>query len=284
MNSVINDSTPRNYCINKAIPEGSNLYYATLFEEDKNKNIIIGLHAFLNELTEIIHECSDPGIARIKLHWWQEEIARLFNYQARHPVTRQLHGHITLDHHLKAILETIVGNFDKFVFIDQPESFKEMLSLYASTTGEVWYQCGVQLKVSAPALLQQYRNLGSAYQFIQCLQDPNTYITESRCIIPRNIIKHDELLNLRLDVQNSSTSETDVFSPLIKELKITLEENYSDLCKLDSSALKQGLILNRLALKTCDEILNDGCRLLSTHISLTPLRKLWIAWWTNFIS
>ncbi len=71
------DDTPKNYCINKAIPNGSNLYYATIYESDTNKTIIISFHAFLYELTEIIYECSDPGVARIKLKWWQEEIENL---------------------------------------------------------------------------------------------------------------------------------------------------------------------------------------------------------------
>ena len=69
----------------------------------------------------------------------------------------------------------------------------------------------------------------------------------------------------------------------MKELKILLEKDYHDLKENDFSALKQGLILNRLAFKTCDEIINGGCKLLSTYTSLTPLRKLWIAWRSHLI-
>jgi phytoene synthase len=29
-----------------------------------------------------------------------------------------------------------------------------------------------------------------------------------------------------------------------------------------------------------DEIQRDGCRVLTRRTSLTPVRKLWIAWWT----
>jgi len=89
---------------------------------------------------------------------------------------------------------------------------------------------------------------------------------------------------MKFEGQKHSINQTEIFSPLIAELKELLEENYNGLGENNSSTLKQGLIINRLALKTCDEILNDGCRLLSTNTSLTPLRKLWIAWWTHFIS
>ena len=57
----------------------------------------------------------------------------------------------------------------------------------------------------------------------------------------------------------------------------------SNMNKNDFSTLKQGLILNRLAFNTCDEIINGGCKLLSTYTSLTPLRKLWIAWKSHLI-
>ena len=91
MNSVLNDkdnnTNAYEYCVNKAIPDGSSFYYATLFETQKNKTVLIAFHAFLFELSNIIIECNDPGVARIKLKWWQEEIERLFRHQPRHPVT-----------------------------------------------------------------------------------------------------------------------------------------------------------------------------------------------------
>ena len=284
MNSATNNSNALDYCINKAIPDGSNLYYATLFEEEKNKAIIIGLHAFLYELTDIIQECSDPGIARVKLHWWQEEIERLFQQQPRHPITRYLKEFITLDENIRKSFNSIINNFDKFLFIDQTENLATILALYNSTAGEIWHLCGVQLGVTETLSLQHYRNIGSVYQYLRCLQTPNTYIAESRCIIPENIIKQDDLLNMKFETQKNAINQATIFSPLIMELKILLEESYDGLHKNDSSALKQGLVLNRLALKTCDEILNDGCKLLSINTSLTPLRKLWISWWIHFIS
>lgn len=284
MNSETNNSIALDYCINKAIPDGSNLYYATLFEEEKNKALIIGLHAFLYELTDIIKECSDPGIARVKLHWWQEEIERLFQQQPRHPITKYLNECITLDQNLRASFNSIINNFDNFLFIEQIEDLTTTLVLYNSTAGEIWHLCGVQLGVTDTSALQNYRALGSVCHYLRCLQEPNTYITDSRCIIPENIVKQDDLLSMKFEGQKHSINQTEIFSPLIAELKELLEENYNGLGENNSSTLKQGLIINRLALKTCDEILNDGCRLLSTNTSLTPLRKLWIAWWTHFIS
>jgi len=276
-------SNTYDYCVNKAIPDGSNLYYATLFEKEKNKAIIISLHAFLYELADIIKECSDPGVARIKLHWWQEEIERLFQQEPRHPITKYLKEFTTLNENLRASLNSIINNFDNFLFIQKTNNLKSILVLYDLTAGEVWHLCGIQLGATDASSLQSYRNIGTVYHFISSLQEPNTYITESRCIIPENVIQHGDLLNNKFQLKNNSINQADIFSPLMKELKILLEKDYHDLKENDFSALKQGLILNRLAFKTCDEIINGGCKLLSTYTSLTPLRKLWIAWRSHLI-
>ncbi len=281
MNSETNDKTAIDYCINKAIPNGSNLYYATIYDKGQNKTVIITLHAFLNELTDIIYECSDPGIARIKLNWWQEEIERLFNKQARHPVTRKIQECITLDQNSKSIFDCIIECFDKFLFIEQPESLDAILSLYESTTGEIWHQCGRQLNLTNTESLLFMRDTGSITHYISCLQQPNTYINETRCIVPEIFINKTDLLNFRIDPVNNKLNQEEVFSPLLLDLKIRLDEIYKKLATRDRHNFQHGLILNRLVVKTCDEILSDGCNLLNTSTSLTPLRKLWIAWWTH---
>ncbi len=281
MNSNITD-TSHNYCINKAAPDGSNLYYANVFESTEVKIRIITLHAFLNELSDIIYECSDPGVARIKLKWWQEEIDRLFNKQARHPVTKQMQECINLNSDLKSSFDTAIDFFNHFIFIEQPDSLEAILSLYKSTTGEVWYQCGQQLNCDKTDSLDNLREMGSVINFINCLQQTNTYINESRCIIPSHYATHTQLLNLRTDTVKKHSTQKDIFSPLLIDLKTRLDKTYKKLSTEDSATLRHGLILNRLTYKTCDEILGDGCNLLDRNISLTPLRKLWIAWRTRY--
>jgi 15-cis-phytoene synthase len=275
--------TANDYCISKAIPDGSSLYYATIFDSVKNKTIIITLHAFLYELSDIIHECSDPGIARIKLKWWQEEIERLFNNEARHPVTQQMQECITIEENLKSTFNSVIEFFNQFIFIEQPDSLESILSLYESTTGEIYYQCGLQLSPIKTDSLNIMRKLGALIHFISCLQRPKTFINETRCIIPANYIDNTNLLKLCIDAANNKqTRQKEIFSPLFLDLKTRLDETYIALNRKENHALQHALILNRLAFKTCDEVLRDGCLLLNTHISLTPLRKLWIAWWAHF--
>jgi phytoene synthase len=48
----------------------------------------------------------------------------------------------------------------------------------------------------------------------------------------------------------------------------------------DRRAQRAGLVMAAIYRTLLDEIEADGCRVLSAHMSLTPVRKLWIAWRT----
>jgi phytoene synthase len=275
----INDTNAYEYCVNKAIPDGSNLYYATLFEKPENKVRIITFQAFLYELSEIIKECSDPGVARIKLKWWQEEIERLFNKQSRHPVTRQMQECIDIDQNLKLTFDNVIEFFNHFIIIEQTDSLDTILSLYKSTYGEIWIQCSRQLNQEKEDKLGVIGELGALIHYISCLQQPHTYINETRCVIPASFINNSELQSLLVERINRAEIQKNVFSPLISELKTKLDKTHTSLKEIKN--VKYDLIMNRFAFKTCSEILADNCNLLDRNISLTPLRKLWIAWHTR---
>jgi len=283
MNSVLNDIdtniNANEYCVNKAVPDGSNFYYATVFETPENKIRLITFHAFLNELYEVIYECKDPGVARIKLKWWQEEIERLFNQQARHPVTRQMQRCLNIDKTLQSSFDSVIDSFNHYIFIEQTKSLDTILALYKSTAGEIWLQCHRQLN-NRNNKLDVICELGVLIHYLNCLQQPYTYINETRCIIPADIIEDVDLQKLLINTDNRQQIQKETFSPLILRLKLKLEKIQSFLKETQSNTVYD-LIMTRLAIKTCSEILADDCQLLDRNISLTPIRKFWVAWLTR---
>ena len=49
---------------------------------------------------------------------------------------------------------------------------------------------------------------------------------------------------------------------------------------IDRRAQRPGLVMAAIYRTLLDEIKRDGCQVLSQRTSLTPIRKLWIAWRT----
>jgi phytoene synthase len=58
------------------------------------------------------------------------------------------------------------------------------------------------------------------------------------------------------------------------------DEALSVLPKAERNAQRPGLIMAAIYRAILDEIERDGFRVLDHKISLTPLRKLWLAWKT----
>ncbi|MEK7796152.1 MAG: squalene/phytoene synthase family protein, partial [Pseudomonadota bacterium] len=77
---------PLHYCRDKIGGAGSALYYSLLFLPPASRTALIALYALRRELDDIADECTDPGVARLKFAWWQEELANMFQGRARHPV------------------------------------------------------------------------------------------------------------------------------------------------------------------------------------------------------
>jgi len=68
------------------------------------------LHAVYLELHDIPLEVRDPGVADVKLRWWEEEIDLLCAGQARHPLTQSLLPHMpSLKGRRSLFLELVAG-------------------------------------------------------------------------------------------------------------------------------------------------------------------------------
>jgi len=75
---------------NSATPLGSASYYAVRFsplaERERNARLL----AWYRLIESIADQPRDPGVARLKLDWWRQELARLASDEARHPLALAL--------------------------------------------------------------------------------------------------------------------------------------------------------------------------------------------------
>lgn len=271
-------SNPRSYCEIKAIPDGSNLYYACLFEPPANKPIIIGVHALLQELYEILIECSDPGVARIKYQWWLEELDRLQQREARHPVSRYLQTQIDTAATTTHLLKHAVTAFERFLMLEQPGNIEDSLALFQQSAGQLWRFSAMATGIEQEQTLTQVEQMAASYYLLQALQLPNTFMTESCCVLPADTLAASTVV-ASANPDDSKLLEN--FSALIEQLHARLDVCYEGIDKSQRRYFRHGLILNRIASHTAREILGADSRLLTMRVSLTPIRKLLIAWWTN---
>lgn len=84
---------PLAYCEDKLAHPDSDYPLLRVFLDEDSRRLHAALQTLRLELLSIPDEVSDPGIAQTKLHWWREELLRLAEGEARHPVTRLLSGY-----------------------------------------------------------------------------------------------------------------------------------------------------------------------------------------------
>ena len=274
--------TPDQYCQDKTARSGSSFYYSFLFLQPEQRRAITALYAFCREVDDVVDITSEPEIARIKLNWWREEIARLFRGEAQHPVTRALTPVIKeFDLPEEQFLE-IVDGMEMDLDQHRYANFKE-LTLYCYRVASVVGLLAAEIFGYRDRHTLKYaHDLGIAFQLTNIVRDVYEDAQRNRIYLPldelqRFGVKETDILNKR---------ETPAFHALMRFQAERAKQYYSQalsqLPDADRYNQRCGLIMAAIYRATLEEVERDGFHVLQHRISLTPLRKLWLAWKTGF--
>ena len=131
-----------------------------------------------------------------------------------------------------------------------------------------------------PQTLEYAENLGIAFQLTNIIRDVGEDARRDRIYIPI-----DEMARFNVtatDIMHARHS--DVFTQLMAFQTDRALEYYRRamdcLPQEDRRAQRPGLVMAAIYRTLLDEIRADGMQVLNQRTSLTPLRKLWIAWRT----
>lgn len=272
--------SPDEYCQQKAAQSGSSFYYSFLFLPPERRRAITALYAFCREVDDTVDECTDAQVARTKLVWWRKEIGAMQAGNPTHPVTQALRPHLqaySIDHkHLLAIVDGMEMDLDQTRYLDYPG-----LQRYC------WHVASVVGILSAsifgstqPETLQYAEKLGLAFQLTNIIRDVGEDARKGRIYLPVNELQQFNVT--AADILNARHSEN--FEKLMKfqadRAQKVYDEAFALLPKADRRAQRPGLIMSAIYRTVLDEIELDGFHVLNQRISLTPLRKLWLAWKT----
>jgi phytoene synthase len=272
--------SPDEYCQQKTVQSGSSFYYSFLFLAPDRRRAITALYAFCREVDDTVDEATDASLARIKLAWWRTEVSSMYKGTPTHPVTQALKPHIEVYHleeqHLQAIIDGMEMDLDQSRYLDYPG-----LRKYC------WHVAGVVGILSAsifgfsnPQTLAYAEKLGLAFQLTNIIRDVGEDARKGRIYLPVNELQQfgvtaAELLNAR---------HSDKFEALMRfqteRAQAMYDEALALLPKEDRRAQRPGLMMAAIYRTLLDEIARDNFHVLTQRISLTPLRKLWLAWKT----
>ncbi|MGV7206486.1 presqualene diphosphate synthase HpnD [Oxalobacteraceae bacterium A2-2] len=272
--------SPDEYCQQKAAQSGSSFYYSFLFLPPERRRAITALYAFCREVDDTVDECTDESVARIKLAWWRKEISSMFQGTMTHPVTQALQPHLKAydlqEQHLQAVIDGMEMDLNQTRYLDFPALQKYCWHV-ASVVG---IMSASIFGVTRLETLQYAEKLGLAFQLTNIIRDVGEDARKGRIYLPINELQQfnvtaADLLNAR---------HTENFDRLMQFQVARAHQFYDEafglLPKEDRRAQRPGLIMSAIYRTLLEEVEADGYHVLKQRISLTPIRKLWLAWKT----
>ncbi len=272
--------TPDEYCQNKAAKSGSSFYYSFRFLARERRRAITALYAFCREVDDIADEVTDLDIARVKLGWWRAELANLFAGHPQHPVTKALQP-ATREYGVdQARLNEIIDGMEMDLTRHRYSDF-DSLKLYCHRVAGVVGQLSASIfGFSQPRTLEYAENLGLAFQLTNIIRDVGEDARRDRIYLPgdemrRFKVSDDDILQAR---QTAGFEQLMAFQT--ERAKSIYDAAFQALSPEDRRPQRPGLIMSAIYRTLLDEIERDGFKVLAQRTSLTPMRKLWIAWRT----
>lgn len=272
--------TPDEYCQQKAAQSGSSFYYSFLFLPPERRRAITALYAFCREVDDAVDEPSDPAVARAKLEWWRGEVANLFAGRPQHPVTRALEPMLAKFELDRASLEAIMDGMEMDLVHARYPDFPALARYCHHVAGVVGLLAARIFGHTQPQTLEYAARLGLAFQLTNIIRDVGEDARNGRIYLPI-----DELARFEVPAADILAGrQTEAFGRLMRfqdeRAQRTYDEAFALLPAVDRRAQRPGLVMAAIYRTTLDEVRRGGYRVLEARTSLTPIRKLWLAWWT----
>jgi phytoene synthase len=274
--------SPDAYCEAKAAQSGSSFYYSFRFLPPKRRRAITALYAFCREVDDVVDEVADPGVARLKLAWWRNEIAAVFGGEPQHPVALALVPTVAAfnlrEEHLQAVIDGMTMDLDQNRYRD----FATLERYCDRVAGVVGLMSAEIFGYEQPATRDYARTLGIAFQLTNIIRDVGEDASRGRIYLPQDELARHSVTAADLFGRRVTPAFTALMTVQVARARAFYARALTALPKSDRRAQRPGLIMAAIYQALLRAIERDGFRVLDRRISLSPLAKAWIAWKTSW--
>ena len=278
--------TPEQYVQDKAAASGSSFYYAFLFLAPPRRAAITAFYAFCREVDDVADDVADPGVAATKLAWWRSEVAATFAGTPSHPTMKALLPHVAAygiePTHLLAVIDGCQMDLDQSRYLDFP-GLARYCDLVAGVVGEVAANIFGRTSEQTVAYAHQ---LGQALQLTNIIREVGDDARRGRIYLPMDEMQRFNVKASEILLRQAPWGYSDRFTALMRFQAERAHRTYDEALALlgdaDRKSQKPGLMMANIYRTLLREIEADGFAVLHQRISLTPIRKLWIAMQTNW--
>ena len=270
--------TPEDYVQQKAAGSGSSFYYAFLFLPPPRRAAITAFYAFCREVDDVVDEVSDPSIARTKLAWWRTEVAQAFAGRPTHPVLQALMPGVQAYGLEQDLLQSVIRgcemDLEQTRYLDFA-GLRTYCHLVAGVVGEAAARIFGQ---SQPETTAYAHKLGLAFQLTNIIRDVGEDALRGRIYLPIDELQRFDVKASEILQRKSSERFVALMRFQAQRAHALYDEALTLLPAPDRRAQKPGLMMASIYRTLLREIEADDFQVLNQRTSLTPVRKLWLAW------
>ena len=275
--------TPDQYCEDKAAKSGSSFYYSFRFLSEDRRRAITALYAFCREVDDVVDETREEQVARMTLNWWRGELAALYAGAPTHPVTRALQPHVQAMDLPQGLFGEIIDGMEMDLDQARYATFADLQRYCHRVAGVVGQLSARIFGHTDPRTLDYAHDLGIAFQLTNIVRDVGEDARRGRIYLPVDELQRFEVPAADVLAYRESEAFGRLMTFQIERAEQWYAQALAQLPAADRKSQRVGLAMAAIYRATLDEIRRDGpARVLNQHLSLTPLRKLWLAWktWT----
>lgn len=268
--------TPNDYCRQKAAPPGSALYYSALYLDAKRADALIALYALRAELDEVVSGVSDIEPARAKLAWWRAEIGECFQQRASHPVTKAL-AHLPVLAGDETRLQELVAGVEADLYQGRYADYAALEHYCRHVSSTLHEVASGILGERNEAVVAFARDIGVVWQLGEFVRNVGRDARAGRLYLPEAELRQFNVSEADIFDRRHNDNVKALLAFQLERIRALRRQALARLTPADRMAPRPLLAALAIQMATLDEIERDGFQVLDRRLSLTPLRKLWIA-------
>jgi phytoene synthase len=255
----------------------ADLRYAIQFSPRLYRNRLTAFGVLCQEITGVLRECSDAGVADVKLRWWEEEIGLMLDGKARHPAAQALHAECGALHLPRRPFIELVDGVRQNIRAPGSATFQEV-EMYCSRRGGAFAELTARIcDAESGAVCELARRMGNIWQLANIVGQSG-----ADAQVGRIYFAAEDLRKHKLDqhVHDGVHSETGLKALLADYTERARE--WARTSAIPAATAAQALItartLARLALARLGRLERRDFVTSAEPVELSPLGMLLTAW------
>jgi phytoene synthase len=268
----------KQYCYAKAARPDSALYYSLRGLKPTERDLVVAVHAFYQEIEDIVFECKDYEFASQKFNWWRSEVVRLCEGTPDHPVMLLLQACVkqpaSIQEKLFSIIDALEDNLHPAPFA----TFEEVVIHFMRTAGQrelLIYELLQKDNAISAEKIYQLMLVAELVNYVQHLHD---YVQREIIYFPLDELEQFQVTNQMLHELKTTPELKKLLQHQAEKIKQAYAKGFENVVPSQRAALSSLLIRCEIAFVTLKEIQASEYTVMENLIHLTPLRSWWIAW------